>query len=119
MKLISLKVKSDFRNLNGLKLSLSDQNDTYVLIGNNGTGKTNILEALSSVYSSLLLKTPFQFSFVLLYKIDDDTYRVEHDISAGRTEYKKNDVVVTEGEMSYPNRIICNYSGEDTRLWDN
>lgn len=119
MKLISLKVKSDFRNLKGLKLSLSDQNDTYVLIGNNGTGKTNILEALSSVYSSLLLKTPFQFSFVLLYKIDDDTYRVEHDISDGRTEYKKNDVVVTEGEMSYPNRIICNYSGEDTRLWDN
>ena len=85
MKLISLKVKSDFRNLKGLKLSLSDQNDTYVLIGNNGTGKTNILEALSSVYSSLLLKTPFQFSFVLLYKIDDDTYRVEHDISDGRT----------------------------------
>lgn len=50
MKLISLKVKSDFRNLNGLKLSLSEENDTYVLIGNNGTGKTNILEALSSVF---------------------------------------------------------------------
>lgn len=119
MKLLSLKVKSDFRNLKGLKLSLSEDNDTYVLIGNNGTGKTNILEALSSVFCSLLLKTPFEFSFVLLYKLDDDKYRVEHDITAGRTEYKKNDVVVEVGDIVLPNRIICNYSGEDTRLWEN
>lgn len=119
MKLISLKIKSDFRNLNGLKLSLSEENDTYVLIGNNGTGKTNILEALSCVFSSLLLKTPFRFSFVLVYKIEDDTFRVAHDITTGQTENKKNDVVVPENEMKYPNRIICNYSGEDLRLWDN
>lgn len=119
MKLISLKVNSDFRNLKGLKLSLSEKNDTYVLIGNNGTGKTNILEALSSIFSSLLLKTPFEFSFSLRYRIGDDSFKVEHDISGGSTEYKKNSVVVTEGEMAYPNRIICNYSGEDTRLWDN
>lgn len=119
MKLISLKVKSDFRNLNGLKLSLSEDNDTYVLIGNNGTGKTNILEALSCVFGSLLLKTPFKFSFVLVYKIGDDTFRVAHDITTGQTEYKKNDVVVPESDMEYPNRIICNYSGEDLRLWDN
>ena len=117
MKLISLKIKSDFRNLKGLRLSLSEENDTYVFIGNNGTGKTNILEALSGVFSSLLLKTPFLFSFVLVYKIGDNTYRVAHDIGTGHTEYKKNDVIVEEGEMEYPNRVICNYSGEDIRLW--
>ena len=89
MKLISLKVNSDFRNLKGLKLSLSEQNDTYVLIGNNGTGKTNILEALSSVFSSLLLKTPFEFSFSLRYRIGDDSFKVEHDISNSSTEYKE------------------------------
>lgn len=119
MKLISLKIKSDFRNLKGLRLSLSEENDTYVFIGNNGTGKTNILEALSGVFSSLLLKTPFLFSFVLVYKIGDNTYRVAHDIGTGHTEYKKNDVIVEEGEMEYPNRVICNYSGEDIRLWEN
>lgn len=119
MKLISLKVKSDFRNLKGLQLSLSEENETYVLIGNNGTGKTNILEALSCVFSSLLVKTPFRFSFVLVYKLGDDTFRVAHDITTGQTEYKKNDVLVEEENMEYPNRIICNYSGEDLRLWDN
>lgn len=119
MKLISLKVKSNFRNLNGLKLSMSDKNDTYVLIGNNGTGKTNILEALSSIFYSLFLKKPFEFSFVLLYKLGDNSYRISNDITTNRTTYKKDNIVVDEQEITFPNRIICNYSGEDTRLWDN
>lgn len=119
MKFISLKIKSEFRNLEGLRLSLSEKNDTYVLIGNNGTGKTNILEALSSVFYSLLFKETFEFSFVLLYKLDDDSYRISYDIATGQTEYKKNNMVVNESEMAYPNRVICNYSGEDTRIWEN
>ena len=48
MKLLSLKITSDFRNLKGVNLQFDPANDTYVIIGNNGTGKTNILEALSS-----------------------------------------------------------------------
>lgn len=119
MKFITLKVKSEYRNLKGLKLSLSEENDTYVLIGNNGTGKTNILEALSSVFYSLLYKETFEFSFILLYKLDDNSYRISHNIATGQTEYKKNNVVVNEVEMAYPNRVICNYSGEDTRIWEN
>lgn len=119
MKLISFKIKSDFRNLKGLKLSLNEKNDTYVLIGNNGTGKTNILEALSSVFYSLFFKKAFEFSFVLLYKLDDDSYRISHDIATAQTLCKKNDVLVKELDVILPNRIICNYSGEDTRLWDN
>lgn len=94
MKLISFKIKSDFRNLKGLKLSLNEKNDTYVLIGNNGTGKTNILEALSSVFYSLFFKKAFEFSFVLLYKLDDDSYRISHDIATAQTLCKKNDVLV-------------------------
>lgn len=119
MKLISLKITSDFRNLKGLKLSLSDANDTYVLIGNNGTGKTNILEALSSVFCSLLSKKKFEFSFVLRYKLGDDSYAISHGIDTGQTEYKKNGEVIDESGMLYPKRVICNYSGEDARLWEN
>lgn len=118
MKLLTLKITSEFRNLKGLKLDFDSTNDTYVIIGNNGTGKTNILEALSSVFSVLLdHSTNFLFDFVLRYEIDDVIYRIKHNKDI--TEYKKNDIVVTESEMIYPNRIVCNYSGEDTRMWDN
>lgn len=119
MKLISLKIQSDFRNLRGLNLTLDEKHDTYVLIGNNGTGKTNILEALSSIFCSLLLKKRFEFSFVLRYKLGDDTYRIKHDITNNQTEYKKNSAAIEESDMTFPNRVICNYSGEDSRLWEN
>lgn len=120
MKLLTLKITSEFRNLNGLNLSFDSTNDTYVIIGNNGTGKTNILEALSSVFSTLLgHSTDFMFSFVLRYEINDIIYRIKHDKTTATTEYKKDNVAVTEADMIYPNRIVCNYSGEDTRMWDN
>lgn len=54
MKLLTLKITSEFRNLENLNLSFDPANDTYVIIGNNGTGKTNILEAISSIFSVLL-----------------------------------------------------------------
>mgnify|MGYP003498595565 FL=1 len=120
MKLVALKITSEFRTLKGLNLSFDSANDTHVIIGNNGTGKTNILEALSSVFSTLLRhSTDFMFSFVLRYEINDITYRVKHDKVTATTEYKKDDVAVTDADMIYPNRIVCNYSGEDTRMWDN
>lgn len=120
MKLLTLKITSEFRNLNGLNLSFDSANDTYVIIGNNGTGKTNILEALSSIFSTLLShSTDFLFSFVLRYEINDIIYRVKHDIITATTEYQKDNVAVTDADMIYPNRIVCNYSGEDTRMWDN
>lgn len=120
MKLLTLKITSEFRNLNGLNLSFDSANDTYVIIGNNGTGKTNILEALSSVFSTLLShSTNFLFSFVLRYEINGITYRVKYDKATSTTEYKKDNVAVTDADMIYPNRIVCNYSGEDTRMWDN
>ena len=120
MKLLALKISSEFRNLKGLNLKFDPINDTYVIIGNNGTGKTNILEALSSVFSILLShSTDFLFSFVLRYEINDIIYRVKHDKVTGITEYYKNNIAVTDTDMDYPNRIVCNYSGEDTRMWDN
>ena len=55
MKLLALKITSEFRNLEGLNLRFDSTNDTYVIIGNNGTGKTNILEALYYVTKSTIL----------------------------------------------------------------
>lgn len=90
MKLLYLQINSDFRNLKGLKLELSPDTNTYVIIGNNGTGKTNILEALSSIFSVLLShSTNFLFSFVLRYKLDEDIYVITHETQSKKTIYKK------------------------------
>lgn len=118
MKLLAFKITSDFRNLNGLELQFDEANDTYVLIGNNGTGKTNILEALSSVFSTLLNhNTDFLFDFILRYKIDDAVCRVKFETATNTVSYKVNDIAVNEPDFKLPNRVVCNYSGEDDRMW--
>lgn len=118
MKLLSLKINSEFRNLKGISLQFDPSNDTYVIIGNNGSGKTNILEALSSIFSVLLSHTQnFLFGFTIRYQIHEDVFRVKYQQETNTTEYQKNDIVVNESDMDFPNRIVCNYSGEDNRMW--
>ena len=53
MKLLEFEVKSPFRNLKGLKIKFDSNMSTYVIIGTNGAGKSNVLEALSSVFKTL------------------------------------------------------------------
>ncbi len=119
MKLLSLKISSEFRNLKGINLHFDPSNDTYVIIGNNGSGKTNILEALSSIFSVLLSHTQnFLFGFTIRYQINEDVFRVKYQQETNTTVYQKNDIVVTEPDMDFPNRIVCNYSGEDNRMWE-
>lgn len=119
MKLLSLKITSEFRNLKGLSFAFDQEQDTYVIIGNNGTGKTNVLEAISSIFSVLLAhKQNFIFGFVIRYSINEDVYRISYNIANHVVSYKKNSVEVTDAEMTYPSRVVFNYSGEDTRIWE-
>ena len=55
MKLQRLHIKG-FRNINDLDLDLSDQEGLSILIGNNGSGKSNILEAIVAIFTSLYSK---------------------------------------------------------------
>ena len=120
MKLLSFKITSEFRNLRGISLQFDPAKDTYVIIGNNGTGKSNILEALSSVFGILLAhKTNFLFGFVLRYQIEGSEYRIKYDIVNEEVTYSKDNIIIEENSISLPNRIVCNYSGEDDRMWVN
>lgn len=44
IELTKLKILSDFKNLKDLDINFKQGLDTYVLIGNNGSGKSSILE---------------------------------------------------------------------------
>lgn len=120
MKLLSFKIKSNYRNLKNLNIDFSKGPDTQVIIGNNGTGKSNILEAISHVFSVLYANEDnFDFSFILRYEIDGCLFRIQHE--KGVTSYKKgpdkDSVDILRNELVLPKRIICTYSGEDDRIW--
>lgn len=119
MKLISFKVLSDFRNLKGIELKFNTQTNTYVLIGNNGAGKSSLLEAISSVFHSLFsgANPVFEFHFALVYDYEG------HKVSIANKPTKALKMTVDKEEVDrngiepyLPQRIICNYSGEEMRI---
>ena len=119
MKLISFKVLSEFRNLKGVELRFKPQTNTYVLIGNNGAGKSSLLEAVSSIFHSLYSEEQpnFEFNFTLAY--DFDGHKVSIANKPGKALKLSVDKVEVDraGLESYlPQRIVCNYSGEEMRI---
>ena len=119
MKLISFKVLSDFRNLKGIELKFNTQTNTYVLIGNNGAGKSSLLEAISSVFHSLFsgVNPVFEFHFILAYDYDGHKVSIANKpAKALKMTVDKEDVDRNGIEPYLPQRIICNYSGEEMRI---
>ena len=63
---------NNFKNIHNLELDFSIRNGTTVLIGNNGSGKSNILEAISSIFYLLLYSDVKDFpgQFEITYEIN-------------------------------------------------
>lgn len=116
MKIKTLRIKN-YKNLNA---ELIHNSDLIAFIGNNGSGKSNLLEAISYIFRSL---------YVPKYKVDFDYY-IEYLTS------KNNKVIIEKNEKSikyvldgnnksaseisnyYPQKVVGIYSGEETRLFD-
>ena len=117
MRIKEIKIANKaFKNLD-----VSLENNTsgvMAFIGNNGSGKSNLLEAISAIFRYLYDKKqkdiPFNFSLV-------------YTTFNGRTvEITKNELSVTtkidnqENSDLYsflPKQIVAIYSGEEDRLW--
>ena len=98
-------------------IDFESTNEYCCLIGLNGSGKSNILEAISAIFYSLyhvaslvdgLRKYPCPFKYRISYINDNEFY----EIIDGRL---KNGNKVTLDIL--PKNILASYRGEDTRLW--
>lgn len=110
----------DFRNIKNQTFDLSVHNGLSLLIGNNGSGKSNLLEFISYVFDGLISgnKKKFPSDFEMEWTLSDktDVYRAEF----GDGTLKKTIDGVREdarNKVRYPKRIVAIYSGESNRLW--
>ena len=135
MKLKSLKIKG-FKNLNSedgwFALDFTDKNGITVLIGNNGSGKSNIIEAISSIFTGLYkMETPQRkptFEYILEYILNDtDEYKLSLTTSSNGDKiynFTKNENNIAVGTFKanpsryLPSSIVAIYSGEEMRLWE-
>ena len=123
-KLKSLSIRG-YKNIESIDVSFGDKNGTTVFIGKNGCGKSNILEALSSIFAGLY-KDRFHkpiFDFTINYELNGSDIEIDYTKSkytfrADTTFYAKT-AFYKESKRFLPKNVIACYSGESQRLWVN
>lgn len=119
MRINKLWVK-DFRNIKNQTFDFSANNGLTVLIGNNGSGKSNLLEMISYIFDGLITgkKDKFPSDFQIEWSLSDKTVVYAAEYRDG-TLKKTIDGVKEDArnKLAYPKRVVAIYSGESNRLW--
>ena len=115
MKLNYLKLNG-YKNLR-TKAIFDDINtcENYLaLIGLNGSGKSNVLEALSKIFASLYSGSNAGFTYEIRYNLNgNDIVVIDGTLTNGGAVVKKKDL-----KTFLPEQVIACYSGEERRLWE-
>lgn len=72
MKIDYLHIRSKFKNLHDVKIEFDENNLMTVIVGSNGSGKSNVLEALVSIFRNLDLGEGAPFSYEVKYKLGNE-----------------------------------------------
>jgi predicted ATPase len=67
----------EFKNLRNLRVDFDEQSPYTVLVGENGAGKSNLIEALTLIFRNLDLDTEAPFSYELKYQCRRHSVRVK------------------------------------------
>lgn len=143
MKIEYMEVRSRFKNLSQVRVVFDEDNLMTVIVGCNGSGKSNVLEALVSIFRNLDLGEAPPFSYLLRYRlgegdnsrwitVDADPARgtlakqyeiaVETELKDGMFQLKQSVPLSKvkrskEGTAYYlPNYLFAYYSGPSDRL---
>jgi predicted ATPase len=129
MRLDWLRIE-DWKNLRGFELDFDETQLTTVLIGANGTGKSNLMEAIVRIFRNLDLGEPPDFAYHIRYqcrarKIEIDA---KPDISDVERKKRKETEFTIDGQRIsatefdslkdelLPRHIFAYYSGAKKRL---
>jgi len=114
MKINTLHIYN-YKNLN---FELENTSSIIALIGNNGSGKSNILEAISAIFFHLYNKKEkdIPFNFKIEYVIGGNQ-KVLIEKSNSTIKFTVDDKPQIDIQLLLPKQIVAIYSGEENRLW--
>lgn len=111
-RLKSLYIK-DYKNIHEQTFDFSNNTGYIALIGLNGSGKSNLLEAISLIFDDLynIPHTEEVQGYTITYEKGDHSYTYT------TLDEHNNIIPLAKGEKVCPSSVIACYSGEDLRLW--
>jgi predicted ATPase len=132
MRIKELKI-SKFRNLVDFEIDLDKTQLITVLIGENGAGKSNLIEAIITIFRNLDLEEVTTFSYSIKYSCHGNTIEIESNpastwnqsiaVKVSEKPNKlsqaleiKNSLFKNNKEKYLPNNVFAYYSGPSRRL---
>lgn len=123
MRIDWLKIPT-YRNLKAFEIDLDENVPTTVLLGRNGTGKSNLIEALVEIFRGLELDDVPGFSYQLQYQCGNHTIRIDADPARAKSRLEiavdgkpmTKAAFMREAAVLMPRFVFAYYSGWSTRL---
>ena len=115
MKLNYLKING-YKNLKTKAVFDDIENcENYLaLIGLNGSGKSNVLEAVSKIFASVYKSSALDFSYEIRYTLNGNNVSIiDGNVTSGGNSITKKNI-----NTFLPEQIIACYSGEELRMWE-
>ena len=119
MKLKKLHIQ-EYKNLVDFTVNFEAENGLSILVGNNGSGKSNLLEAISGIFHDLFIsksKRKIKSDYSLVYDLDGVECKLEQKDGKLRCYGPKRMGIKKFVESMAPNNVVGLYSGEEDRLW--
>jgi predicted ATPase len=102
MKIDYLQINSRFKNLDQVRIEFDEKQLMTVVVGLNGSGKSNVLEALVSIFRNLDLGESPIFAYEIKYKLgegsDEKWIRVTADPTWGETASRQYKIEYSSGK---------------------
>ena len=113
----------NYRNLRNFEINFDEGQSTTVLLGHNGSGKSNLLEAIVEIFRDLDSNKPAPFAYSMRYICYEQTIDVNADPDAARRpSVYVNGEAISQAEFNkrkdslLPAYIFGYYSGWSSRL---
>lgn len=113
MNITKLEI-SGYKNLN---IKLEHKAKVISLIGNNGSGKSNLLEALSLIFKNLYFGQKTSFDYYIEYTISDSR-KIQITNNNSSLTYLIDGESASSVSNYLPKKVVAIYSGEANRLWE-
>lgn len=118
MRIDTLEIKSPWKNLESLKVDFDESCDVAVIIGRNGSAKSNLLESIITIFRNIDLGDTADFSFEIQYLLHDAKVFVQADFDQqpkATVNGKKISLATLRSDWT-PKYVVGYYSGVSDRF---